>query len=156
MGVEDQILGEVVGVVVLEDTTDLNIGQGESFGHIFQAARLDDQLVKSTSIEADDAAVGFDGAGMDVDDTALILEKGDLNIGVLAALFGQNLDAEVNVLVSRETAVVAVDLPEKNNGRRSGSFGLAGHLQFLLRDRLKVHCPGRRHKHGRGQKACKT
>jgi hypothetical protein len=68
---------------------------------------------------------------------------GDFDVGVLAAIFGQDLDAEVNVFVGGQAAVVAVDLTKKNDGGSAGSFGLGGHLQFVRGDRLKAYAPRR-------------
>ena len=82
-------------------------------------------------IEIDNGAVGFDSARSNVDYVLTLLEKGDFDVGVFAPLFGEDLDADVVVLMRSVPVVVAVDLAVQDDGGRSRSQGLARHLQFF-------------------------
>jgi len=70
------------------------------------------------------------------------LKKRNLDIGVFPAFFGQDLDAEIDVFVSGVSTVIAINLTIENDGGRSRSLGLAGHLQFFGRHGLETHRPG--------------
>src|SRR5207245_11641748 len=52
--VEDEILRQVRGVVVLDDAADLDIGKGESLGHILHSLSLHNGLVKNLPVKVDD------------------------------------------------------------------------------------------------------
>ena len=68
----------------------------------------------------------------------LPLVNGILDISVLAIFLGQNLNAEVIVLVRAKAAtIIPVDLTEEDDRRCARRFGFAGHLQLFLRNRLK-------------------
>src|ERR1700757_3442618 len=80
---------------------------------------------------------------MNIDHIALFPKKRNLDVGVLAALLSEDLDAEVHIFVGGQTTVVAVDLTEKNDGRRSRSLGLTGHLQFVPEIQAEILQPRR-------------
>jgi hypothetical protein len=60
------------------------------------------------------------------------------NVGVLASLFGEDLDPDVVVLVRGQAVVIAINLTEKYDCRRAGSLRFAGHFQFVRGDRRKA------------------
>jgi len=71
------------------------------------------------AVEVDDGTVGLDGAAVNVDDFAGGLKVGYFDVGILAALFGEDFYAKVNILMSGQTPVIAVDLAIKNDGGRA-------------------------------------
>ena len=75
-------------------------------------------------------------------DIALLAVKGNFDVGVFPAFFGQDLYAEIDLFMRRPPAVVTVNLAEQNDRRSPGSFGGAGHLQFIGRDGLEADRPG--------------
>src|SRR5258708_36619547 len=114
--------------------------------------RLDQPLLESLPIKFDDGAVRPDGAGTYARNVVTALVERDLHIGPFAAFFGKNLDAEIIVLMRGKQVVVPGDFAEENDGRRPGGEWLAGHLQFLGRNRLKaLPCMNRKEKFTRSQ-----
>jgi hypothetical protein len=79
---------------------------------------------------------------MDIDDVLVFLEKRDLDIGVLSAFFGENLDAEVVVFVGGPTVVVSVDLSVENDGGRARCLRLAFEGQLVCGGRLEADTGG--------------
>src|SRR5262249_55413609 len=71
------------------------------------------------------------------DFVALLLEERDVDVRVLAALFRQNLDADIVVFVRGETCVIAIHLPVQDDGRGAGRLRVSGHLELVLRYRLE-------------------
>jgi hypothetical protein len=72
-----------------------------------------------------------------VHNVSVYLEEGNLDVRVLASLFGEDFDADIVVFVRGTTVIVAINLAVEDDGRRSGSERFARHLQFFRRDRLK-------------------
>ncbi len=52
--------------------------------------------------------------------------------------FGEDLDTKVIVFVGSVNVVVAIDLAIQDDGGGSRSVGLAGHLEFILRNGLEA------------------
>ena len=62
----------------------------------------------------------------------LPLQHGDLHVGILAAFLGENLLADIVVLVGpHRITVVPIHLAVKSDGGRPGGFWIAGHLQLF-------------------------
>src|ERR1019366_1903112 len=99
MRIVDVSLPVIVGVVILDDAANLNIGQGESLGQIFQALGLDNLLLEHLAAEICNGAVRPDGPRPDVDNILVFLRKRYLDVGVLASRFRQDLDAKVIVFM---------------------------------------------------------
>lgn len=141
MRIEEKVFGKVNGVKIFEDASDLDIGKGKRFRGVLHAASLVDQLIKGLAAEIDDASVRKYGSCMDIDDVALLLDERYFDIAILPALFSQDFDSQVNVLMSGEPSIVAVNLAEENDGGSAWSQWLAGHLKFIRRNRLEIHRP---------------
>jgi hypothetical protein len=67
----------------------------------------------------------------------LFFKKRDLDVGVFPPFFGQNLDANIVILVGSETAIITIYLAVQNDGRSPRRQWLARHLEFCGRDGLK-------------------
>jgi len=125
---------QVVHVVILDDAAHLHVRQHDDFGRIFKALGLDDHLIDRLALEIGDRAIWADGARLDAMHILVPVEKRNLHVGVLAPFFGEDLDADVAVLMIGH--IVAVHLAVQNYRRRAWSFRDAGHLQFRGRDGL--------------------
>src|SRR6185437_288988 len=97
--VEDEVFGQVDGVVILDDAAHLNLGQSKGFCQVLQPFGLGNRFVKNLSVEISDGTVRPDGPRPDGGDAAPVLEVGNFDVGVLPSFFRQYLDAEIIVLV---------------------------------------------------------
>jgi hypothetical protein len=78
----------------------------------------------------------MDGPGFYTANGSAILIERQLNVGVLATIFGEDLDARIVHLVAR--LIVSVDLPVQVNGGSSGRLGFIGDLQVFRQNGLPV------------------
>src|SRR5579872_1532238 len=144
MGIEQNALGKIGCIEIFENASNLDVREGKGFRHVLHAARLHDQLVERFALEVNDGSIRMDGSCMDVYDVAPLLDERNFNVTVFPTVLGEDLDPEIDVLVGGESAVVTVDLAEKNDSWSAGCFWLAGHLQLIGRNGLETHRPGRR------------
>ncbi|MGB6076661.1 MAG: hypothetical protein WBG29_13575, partial [Candidatus Acidiferrales bacterium] len=82
-------------VFVFDDAAWLHIGHSEGFFEHFDTARLDDFLFEDLTGERNDGAIGTHGACADVLDGVAAFYERNLDIALLLALFGKDLDAVV-------------------------------------------------------------
>src|ERR1700687_873188 len=134
-GVEEGIVFKIVIVVILDDAADLDVGKCEGFGEEFERPGFDYGVFVNLSIEIGYGAVRANSSGSDIADADLFVE-GDLDIGVLASLFGQNFNANIIVFRGSALRVVAVDLAIEVDGRVARGFGQGGHLHIFGGDGL--------------------
>src|SRR6185437_9113721 len=99
MRVEEGILRQLFGVGILNDRSDLNVRKGEGLRHVLQTFGFDDRFVERLAFKFGHGTVWMYGSSPDVGDlvTALLVVW-DFNIGVLPALFLEDLDSHEVVL----------------------------------------------------------
>ena len=78
----------------------------------------------------------MNGPSFDCGDFCIALQKGHLNRGQILALFREHLDARVVGLVVQR--IVGNLFNIEVNGGRCRSFGVGGHLEFLVGRLLKL------------------
>ena len=85
-----------------------------SLGQILELSALkfsfDQRLFEDLAAEIRNRAIRPNGSSMDADNVLVLLNKWDLHVGVFSPFFGQNLDAEIIVLVAGVSIVVPIDL----------------------------------------------
>jgi hypothetical protein len=152
----ERVLFEIVGVGILNDAADLYVRKRERHSHVLKSTCLDDRLLVDLPIEIGNGTVRPDRASAQMHNVVTSLEKRNLDVSALPALFGENLDPDVVVFVRGESVIVPVDLAVKDDGGRARSERFARHLQFFLRNRLKArsgaNCEGRILNSGQKQK----
>src|SRR5438445_9444387 len=138
MRVKNKVLGQVQGVVILDDTPHLNIRKGECLRHDLQPFCLRNRLVERLPFEIGDGPIRPYGSPVDVHNVvAIFLEERNLYIRIFASLLGENLDPKVVILMGGAAAIVAVYLAVQNNSWRARGLRLTGHLELFRRDGLE-------------------
>src|SRR5579872_652243 len=128
MGIEKNTLGKVGRIEIFENAPNLDVRKGKGLRHILHAARLHDQFVEGFAVEVDFGSIWVNGSCMNVYDAALLLDERDFNIAVFPTVLSEDLDSEIDVFMSGESPVVAVDLAQKNNSWSAGCLWFASHL----------------------------
>jgi len=66
---------------------------------------------------------------------SVALEKRDLDVGIFATFFSEDLDADEVIFVRSVAAVIAINLTIQDDCRRAGREWLGRHPEFLRRYR---------------------
>src|SRR5271156_779454 len=133
-------------VFVLDDAAGQHVRESESFRENFFAAALFDDLFEGLAFEIHHGAVGADGTRAHAFDIAGILEKRNLDVGLVRSFLGEYFYAHVFAdrgAVSVREFLVHGAFAVKDHGMRAGAGGIISQGQVGGRDGQSIVAGGR-------------
>jgi len=118
-GVVDRVLVPAPSELVLDDAADSHVRQRERL-HDGALAAVTIRFREDLPIKIDDRTVRMDSATADVLHPLRTLIEGQLDIGLRATGFGEDLDP--HIFTGHVDVVVPVHLPPQNDCARAGRF----------------------------------